>query len=408
MGIVPMVNGMLRPAHMLMSAATALLALAVVMVWSASMTVGGDGAAFAQRQVIYAVLAFAVMIVASRLNVREVFRGFRARGVSSPLILMLLVSFSLAALTLVPGMGRSVNGASRWLVIGGISFQPSELVKWSVVIALAWWCARRSAVMHRFTDGLLPPLILLGCAVGLVAAEDLGTGALIGAVGTCVLIAGGARLRHMLGFIPPALAMGVGLIVIEPYRVQRVLAFIDPWADPEGVGYHSIQSMLAITQGGWLGSGLGNGVQKFGYLPEDTTDFIFAVICEELGLAGALLVVGAYLVVLWVGLGIVRDCRDTFGRLLGLGVLLTVGLQAAFNLAVVTAVVPPKGIALPLISAGGTGWIMTALALGLVASLDNAHALGVEDFAPADQPLTPPVGAAAPRDAPLNTPARAA
>lgn len=374
---------------MLMTAATALMALAVVMVWSASMTVGGDGTAFARRQAVYAVGAFVVMLVASRLNVREVFRGFRARGVSSPLIVMLLVSFSLAALTLVPGMGRSVNGASRWLVVAGVSFQPSELVKWSVVIALAWWCARRSGVMHRFADGLLPPLILLACAVGLVAAEDLGTAALIGAVGACVLVAGGARLRYMAGFVPPALVMGVGLIAIEPYRVKRVLAFLNPWADPQGIGYHPIQSMLAITQGGLFGRGLGNGVQKFGYLPEDTTDFIFAIVCEELGLAGAMLVVGAYLVILWVGLSIVRDCKDTFGRLLGLGVLLTIGLQAALNLAVVTAVVPPKGIALPLLSAGGTGWIMTALALGLVASLDNAHALGVSDLVVTDQPAEP-------------------
>ncbi len=366
---------MLRPAHILMTAATALLALAVVMVWSARMTVGGESLAFVQRQAIYAVLAFAAMLVGSRLNVREV---FRARGVSSPLIIMLLISFGLAVLTLVPGMGRSVNGASRWLEIGPVSFQPSELVKWSIVIAMAWWCARRSGVMHRFVDGLLPALLLLGLAVGVVGAEDLGTSALIAAVGALVLIAGGARLRHLLGFVPPAIAMLVGMIVMAPYRVQRILAFLDPWADPQGVGYHPIQSMLAVTQGGLFGRGLGNGVQKFGYLPEDSTDFIFAIICEELGLIGALMVIGAYLVILWVGLGIVRQCQDAFGRLLGLGVLLTVGLQAALNIAVVTAMVPTKGIALPLISSGGTGWIVTAFALGLVASLDNAYALHID------------------------------
>src|SRR5690606_11726954 len=240
-------------------------------------------------------------------------RGFRAWGISSPLIFMLGISFGLTALTLVPGMGRSVNGASRWLVLGGVSFQPSELVKWSVVIALAWWCAKRSGVMHRFFDGLLPALLLLGAAVALIGAEDLGTAALLGAVGGCVLIAGGARLWHMSAFIPPALAAFVVMVLVEPFRLQPVVAFPNPRSDPQGAGYHPIQSMVAIAQGGIFGRGLGNGVQKFGYLPEDTTDFIFAVICEELGLAGAGLVVGAYLVVLWIGLDIVRDCRDTFG-----------------------------------------------------------------------------------------------
>ncbi|MCC6683233.1 MAG: cell division protein FtsW [Phycisphaeraceae bacterium] len=377
---------MLRPAHILMTAATALLALAVVMVWSARMTVGGEGLAFVQRQVIYAVLAFVAMLVGSRLNVREV---FRARGFSSPLIIMLLVSFSLAVLTLVPGMGRSVNGASRWLEIGPVSFQPSELVKWSIVIAMAWWCARRGGVMHRFADGLLPALLLLALAVGVVGAEDLGTSALIAAVGALVLIAGGARLRHLMIFVPPAVAALVAMIIMAPYRVQRVLAFLNPWDDPQGVGYHPIQSMLAVTQGGLFGRGLGNGVQKFGYLPEDSTDFIFAIICEEMGLVGALMVIGAYLVILWIGLGIVRQCQDAFGRLLGLGVLLTVGLQAALNIAVVTAMVPTKGIALPLISSGGTGWIVTAFALGLVASLDNAYALHIDGREASTRTMTP-------------------
>ena len=136
--------------------------------------------------------------------------------------------------------------------------------------------------------------------------------------------------------------------------------------------------MLAIAQGGLFGGGLGNGIQKFGYLPEDTTDFIFAIICEELGIMGAALIVVLYLVLLWIGLSIVKDCKDTFSRLVGLGVLLTVGLQALINIAVVTVVVPTKGIALPLISAGGTGWIMTAFAIGLVAALDNANRMGEE------------------------------
>ncbi len=422
----------LRPAHLIQLAVLALLGLGVVMATSAGLSVPDatattepapadpfapdaadpppsppdawavaplDGVyrVLTSRQAIYAGLAVAVMLLAGRINVREL---FRAHGVSNPLILMVLGALALAAMTFVPGMGRSVNGAARWLYLGpklwGLSFQPSELVKWVMVLALAWWCARRAGVMHRFGAGLLPPLMLLAVACGLIVIEDLGTAALIGTVGGLLLIAGGARLWQLALLVPPALGAFVAAIAANPYRVARLTAFLDPWADPRGTGYHPIQSMLAIVHGGLTGRGLGHGVQKFGYLPEDTTDFIFSIICEELGLVGAATVVGLYLAILWVGLGIVRDCRDTFARLVGLGVLLTVGLQAAINLAVVTVVVPTKGIALPLVSAGGTGWIMTAFALGLLAALDNANHLEREAGLELDprsrrEPATPTV-----------------
>lgn len=377
---------------MLELAVVALLGLAVLMVNSAGATVGADGhtgdaglvagtiSVLTGRAVIYAVLAVGVMLLASRINVRQL---FAVRGWTNPLSLIVVGALVLAALTLVPGMGKSVNGSSRWLYLGprslGLSFQPSELVKWVMVLAIAWWCARRRGLMHRFRYGLVPPLILLGVACLIVVVEDLGTAALIGLVAVCMLIAGGARLKHLALVVPVGLIGLVAALMHSPYRIKRLTAFLDPWADPAGSGYHPIQSMLAVSQGGLTGRGLGNGIQKFGYLPEDTTDFIFAVICEELGIMGAAVVVVLFMVILWVGLGIVRDCKDTFGRLVGLGVLLTVGLQAAINIAVVVAVVPTKGIALPLVSSGGTGWIMTAFALGLVAALDNANYLEAEE-----------------------------
>ncbi len=390
---------MIRSSHILQLAVVALLGLAVIMVNSAAVTVGGTGGAGASatgggsggglvggvadvltsRTAVYAILAIGVMLLASRINVRDM---FQARSWTNPLAAIVVGALALAALTLVPGMGKSVNGASRWLYLGpkslGLSFQPSELVKWVMVIAIAWWCARRRGLMHRFRYGLSPPLILLTVACLIVVVEDLGTSALIGLVAACMLVAGGARIKHLAWVVPIALVGLVAALLHSPYRIKRLTAFLDPWADPAGSGYHPIQSMLAVSQGGLTGQGLGNGIQKFGYLPEDTTDFIFAVICEELGVAGAAVIVGLFLVILWIGLGIVRDCKDTFGRLVGLGVLLTVGLQAAINIAVVVAVVPTKGIALPLVSSGGTGWIMTAFALGLVAALDNANYLQAE------------------------------
>ena len=207
---------------------------------------------------------------------------------------------------------------------------------------------------------LVVPLCVIAVASGVVLIEDLGTGVLIATVSLFMLWAGGIRARHLAG---PVLLGGAAIaaaIWTQPYRLARLIAFIDPWADPQGIGYHPIQSMLAIAEGGVGGRGLGGGIQKFGYLPEDTTDFLFAVICEELGLAGALLVAALLLALLWAALRILRDRSESFPRLLILGVMTTIALQSLLNIAVVTVVVPTKGIALPLLSAGGTGWVVTA------------------------------------------------
>jgi len=359
-------------------AVVALLGLGLVMVHSAGMTIGGTSPSpvhwLIGRPTLYAIAAIAAMMVASRLDVRYILRG---RRLANPIVYVVIVSLALVALALVPGVGRTVNGASRWLYLGprawGLSFQPSEIAKWTLPIAVAWWCARRQATIRSLRRGLVPPLILVGVACVLIGVEDLGTAALVGAVAVIILFAGGVRWWQLAIAVVTGAAAVVWAIMQSPYRWNRLLAFQDPWADPSGSGYHPIQSMLAVAMGGPTGRGLGGGIQKFGYLPEDTTDFVFAVICEELGMAGAALVVVLYLVLLWVGLAIVKDCKDTFGRLLALGVLLTLGTQVVINLAVVTVLMPTKGIALPLISAGGTGWVLTAFALGLVVALGEAN-----------------------------------
>lgn len=369
---------MLRAAHIVQLTAAALLGLGVVMVHSAGARVDqtppGVFDALTTRHAIYAALAVVVMVVAGRINVRQL---FRQHGPTNPLWLIVALSLGAVALTFVPGVGREVNGAVRWLPLGprawGWSFQPSELVKWVMIVALAWWCARRGGVMHRFWFGLAPALGLLALACALIVVEDLGTAALVGGVGMVMLAAGGAKLWQLAMLVPPALGAFVAAVLHSPYRLDRLTAFLNPWADADGTGYHPIQSMLALAHGGLTGTGLGEGVQKFGYVPEDTTDFIFTIICEELGLAGAVVVVALYLTLIWTGLSIMQSCRDTFGRLLALGVVLTLGIQAVVNIAVVTVMLPTKGIALPLVSAGGTGWVLTAFSLGLLAALDNAH-----------------------------------
>lgn len=380
-----MVGLMVRSAHILIACAAALLGLGVIMVHSAGSVVGGpDGTVvdstfgpagpwsmFATKTSLYAGIAILVMLVASRLNVHQL---FTARGLTNPLLVALLAALALQGLTLVPGFGHEVNGAHRWIKVGPITFQPSELVKWVMVLAVAWWCARRSGVMHKFFAGVIPAIVLIAVACAMVVKEDLGTAVLIGMVAVILMIAGGMRLWVLAPvFVVGAVGI-VGAILAAPYRIKRLMIYRDPWIDPQGAGYHPIQSQLAFAEGGVSGSGLGHSVQKY-YIPEDTTDFIFPVLTEELGLAGAALVIGLFLTILWVGLGIIRDSKDPFSRLVGLGILATLGIQAAINLAVVTVVVPTKGIALPLVSNGGTGWIMTAGALGLLAAIDNATSL---------------------------------
>ncbi|MEM1108330.1 MAG: putative peptidoglycan glycosyltransferase FtsW [Planctomycetota bacterium] len=384
-----------RPAHILMACVLALLGIGVVMVHSAGLSVAAadiDATTFEpdvgvsgvlaplfNRNLFYALLAVGAMLLGSRVDLQGI---FRSRGWWNPVWFALLISLGLCGLTLVPGFGKEVNGASRWLVIGpagsGISFQPSELLKWTLVVGVAWYCARRRGVMHRFWWGLVPGLVLVGLACGLVVIEDLGTAALIGTVAVGVLIAGGARVWQLALMLPLAAGGLVAAILHSPYRIKRLTAFMDPWADHQGTGYHPIQSMLAFAQGGVEGSGLGQSIQKY-YIPEDTTDFVFPILAEELGFGGAVLVVGLFITILWVGMGIAKDTDSMFGRLVAIGVLLTVGLQAVINIAVVTVVVPTKGIALPLISAGGTGWIITAFAIGLVASLDNAKVMATRE-----------------------------
>jgi len=349
----------------------ALLALAVLMVNSAGLA-AGEAVTWADllhsRPMLYALLAVGVMWVFSYLPIDAV---YRMRGVLSPFPMLLVFALILCALPLLE-IGPEINGSRRWLALGpaewGLTFQPSELAKWVTVGVLAWWCARRAGAMRRWWAGLVPVALALGLLCGMIAKEDFGTAALIGLVGVVMLVAGGIRWWHAGLLTGSGLALAAGMIVIEPYRVRRLTAFINPFADAQDTGLQAVQMMAAIAEGN---RGLGNGIVKQGYLPVDTSDAIYAIIVEELGLAGAAGIVLLFLLLLWTAGGIVRDARSPFNRLLGLGVLLTIGLQAALNLAVVTVVVPTKGIALPFVSAGGTGWVLGAMAVGVLAAIDR-------------------------------------
>lgn len=414
---------MLRPGQVVFLCALALLTLGVVMVSSAGMavepvetvpvgapvpippdqTVHSLPHALASilltRSAVYMGLAVLAMSCACFLPVRRLAAVAAAASDNesaqrlglSVLAVAIGVFLLILATAYVPGLSRQVNGSRRWIALPlpglrATSLQPSELVKWGLIGAMAWYGACRSRLMPSFFKGLVPGLIAIGVLAGAVAKEDLGTGVLIASVASIILLASGARLWHFLMFIPPALAGFAVLVIKSPYRITRLTTFLDPYMDPQGNGYHMIQSMAAVSNGEGFGRGLGYGLQKFGYLPEDTTDFLFAVICEELGVAGAAVVVALYAALLWAGLAIVRRQQSPILKLTGLGIIATVGLQALINLAVVTGLGPTKGIALPLISSGGTGWILTAFSLGLLVAMDRA----AED---APQRLAPPIDA---------------
>jgi len=350
-------------------AVLALMAMGVVMVFSTSASLDrpllSDPAwrTPGVRQALYVLLAVTVMAAASWMPYQR-WRLSRDRWWSLSTALAMVTTICLA-LTLIPGVGIERNGARRWLGVFGLSFQPSELAKLATVISLAAYLTS-SRALHRFWRGLMPPCAAIGLTVLLVGLEDFGTAALLAALAAGMLAVGGARVRHLLLLAGPAAAGLAAMVIFWPYRLDRLTSFVNIWADPAGKGYHAIQSLVSFASGGLTGRGLGNGIQKYGYLPEAQSDFIFSVIGEELGLLGVVAVIGLFVVILWQGRKIMLAAGDPLGRLLTFGVTWLLGLQAVMNIAVVTVSVPTKGIALPLVSAGGSGLVLLGAAIGIV------------------------------------------
>lgn len=369
-----------------------LLCLGILMVQSASMRVSGkigwQWTPAGMQQLKLAVAALCTYFIVGRIDYAWLSRGRTL--LRSPALWFVAISGVLCLMVLVPGLGKEINGAKRWLKFPPI--QPSELGKWSVVIFLAYAMSYRRFPLDRFFKGFLPMLVPVGCVTLLVVIQDFGTAALIAVCTIVMCLAGRVKLWHLLVVMGPAMAIGFWFVHHKAYRWRRIVAFMDPYSAPQKEGYHMIQSLLSFSTGGVFGRGLGNGIQKLGYLPEDTTDFIFAVVCEELGLFGALLTIALYLGILFVAWQVVRKQRDSFGRLLAFGTAAMIGFQALINIAVATVSVPTKGLSLPLISAGGTGLVITCGALGLLASVcRHRHELEnlVEEAAAPSEPKAP-------------------
>ncbi|UCE61254.1 MAG: FtsW/RodA/SpoVE family cell cycle protein [Phycisphaerales bacterium] len=354
----------------------ALLTLGLVVV--ASATASLDRPMFAAplwqsafcRQAVFAAIGVAVMIIARYLSVGVLATSDRRARVSHVLFALVLVCLVAA---LVPSLADPHRGSQRWLQIAplraGIGFQPSEFAKLAMVGMLAALLTERKTSLRSFRGGFLPVAGAIGAYCLLVGKEDFGTAVLLGAIGVGMLFVAGCRIRHLfaMGLVG---ACGFGaLLVTAPYRLERLTAYQDIWADPKGAGYQPVQSLATIASGGWWGTGLGGGVQKYGYLPESHSDFIFSVICEEMGMLGGCLVIGLYCAFVWLGLRTMMAARTPFERILAFGITATVGLQAAMNIAVVTVVTPTTGISLPLISAGGSGVVTFCVASGVLAAI---------------------------------------
>ncbi len=350
-------------AKVLIGVALVLTALGLVVLASAgNVRAGaafGDPNYFINRQLVWAGIALLAGLVLARCDY-HVWQRMAVPVYAAGVLLLIL--------TLVPGIGVRIKGSARWLNLGPMSLQPSELAKFSTVVALsAWlaWCGRR---VKRFREGLLVPLLLLGAPVGLVfLSPDFGTTFLMGLVGGALLWAGGTRLSYLATTGFAGLCAFVVAAVHDPIRWARLAAFLFPDKHPD-VYYHLMQSKIAFRYGGPFGVGLGNSLQKQHYLPEAHTDFIFAIIGEEMGIVFTVLVVLLFATLLVCGLAIGLRTADPFGKLLAFGLTMTLSLQAMINIGVVTGCLPTTGIALPFISYGGTSLVVS---VAQVATLVN-------------------------------------
>jgi cell division protein FtsW len=286
---------------------------------------------------------------------------------------LVVLAAGLLVAVLIPSVGISKNYARRWLLIPlgplSISFQPSEAAKWITIFFVAAFCAKFHDTMGLFKKRLLPLCLIVGLIAGLILMEDFGTAALIALLTWILLFIAGAKLTHLLLPLPLACGGFVLAIIKSPVRVQRIMAFLNPDKWTDSYNYQPFQSLIALGSGGLFGKGLGRGICKFGHLPEDTTDFIFAIIGEELGLVGNFMVIGLFIIFVWLGLLASSRAKDKLGEYLAAAVTLTIAIQAALNIGVVTVVLPTKGIPLPFVSAGGTSLLVSAVAAGVLMSI---------------------------------------
>lgn len=343
-----------------------LLSIGVVMVFSASMVedykIYNDTYHHLKKQILWAFLGiFAMMFMAN----------FDYRKLRNKKILVFGMMITIALLVIVLFMPAR-KGATRWIGIGGASIQPSELAKMILIIYLSDNIVRKGEKIKSFTKGVLPVLIIASFFAALIILEpNMSTTVIIMAIAFSLLFVGGAKIEQLVGIVLLGVAIAALGIIIEPYRMRRLTGFIDPFKDPLDSGYQAIQSLYALGSGGLFGMGLGQSRQKWHYIPEAQNDFIFSIICEELGYIGALFVIILFVILVWRGLKIAVTSRDKFGTLVAAGITSLMAVQSSINFLVVASFMPVTGVPLPLISYGGSSLVFTMALLGILLNISR-------------------------------------
>ncbi|WP_027632870.1 stage V sporulation protein E [Clostridium hydrogeniformans] len=349
----------------LFSTIMVLLAIGIVMVYSASSYFAlhkyGDSMFFFKRQLLWGVLGFVAMVFTMSIDYHK-YKKYAFIGLLGCIPLLIAVFFF-----------PPVNGARRWINLGIVTFQPSEITKYAVAIFLAASMSNQGEKMKEFKKGVLPYLLISGFFAGLILLEkNMSIATVIMTLTLIVMFVAGSNFKHLVSivlgvFIPGLLALAFA----APYRRARMLNFLDPWKDAAGNGYQLIQSFYALGSGRILGLGLGASRQKAFYMPEPHNDFIFAIIGEELGLIGCLFVIAMFLIFIWRGITIAQKSKDTYGTLLAVGITSVIAIQAVINIAVVTGSMPVTGVPLPFISSGGTSLVINMIAMGILLNVSR-------------------------------------
>jgi cell division protein FtsW len=342
-----------------------LVGIGVVMVYSASSALAlqkfGIDSFFLKKQALFAFLGLVVLVICRHFPYRFY------RPLAYPLLVLALI-FLIAVL--IPGLGFSAGGATRWLQIGPFSFQPAEFARTALVIYLAYSLEKKADRLKDFSVGFLPHVIVLVIFAGLIFKQpDFGSAVILAVLTWLMLFVGGVRCKHLFLSVIVLLPVVGFLLISAQYRLKRLLGFLDPWQYPADEGYQVVHSLMAFGSGGLWGEGIGKGYQKLFYLPEPHTDFIFSVIGEELGLIGVLAILALYAWIILRGISIARNARDAFGSFLAIGLISAMGLQIVVNMGVALSLLPTKGLTLPFLSYGGTSLLLNMASIGILMNI---------------------------------------
>jgi len=320
---------------------------------------------FLKTQAIFLFIGYVIMLVVANIDYRKYFNRSN---------LIFGICFLLLILVLIPGIGTVRNGSRSWFGIGGFGIQPSEFTKLGLIIFTSKYLTKNSKYLKSITKGVIPILIILFSVFGLIMLQpDFGTGVVIVMSIIVLLFISGVKMGFFIKIGVLGLLGIVLLIIIAPYRMERIVSFLNPWSDPLGSGFQIIQSMYAIGPGGLLGLGLGNSIQKHFYLPEPQTDFIFSIISEEFGFMGILIVSTLFIIIIYQGIKTSIKCEDYFGKYLSFGITFSLAFQTILNLMVVVGLIPVTGVTLPFLSYGGSSLIITMISVGIILNISKSE-----------------------------------